>query len=358
MISEKCFWEHVLVFLFCGAVLSAGAVAVSAGDVQAGVWNRDFQAVRTQTMAMRKPMLLVCLKHECSSCYRLSKCLESRDFQAWQDARQIHMALVTAKDSQFDAAMKFALEGSEKSVAPPYVCVYWIKKDGTVFKKTFSGRRGQMPGARHEFLQMELISALDSLLKEYRPSGRENVEIKHMADTGVRCFSVATEGGAGRVVMDPPSGELTFEHDKVVLKVEEDGAGQIFWKWTGPDGKTVGYARKLTAGPTTPPGRYVAHFKPLDDCLPPEFSLRDSTVKVRVGQSFSIPMVVDDKFRPLSFRAAGKPFGMFLDSENGVFSGKVWRAGRYSIKVTAEGRDPDRTVMSREFVFEVEERNR
>lgn len=306
-----------------------------------GAWCADFTNVLAAAKAGHLPVLVVTAGTECSFCYRLNKAMNSTDFKTWQDDRKIYMAHVNDKHPQYKAAEAFQREGFKDVTGIPIVCVYWLKEDGTEVKKTFSGRRGTMPGMRHKFLQMELISALDKVLVDYTASLENPKEILHSPDS--KYFKYATAGGSGTIKMDPASGELADERGTVVITAVSDDAGFSFWGWTDPGGKCVGHARKLVVDSGMTEGVYTANYRRASACRPPAFTVSGQPVTALVGKKFRYRLEVDEATRPMTFHAEGMPFGLALDAEEGVFSGTLWREGCYNITVTAKGGDPAAT---------------
>lgn len=343
--------------LLMACILSVAAAAVGkeipdgkidlVHEATPGVWCDDFTNALEVAKAAHRPILIVTAGTECSFCYRLNKCMNGTDFKTWREDRRIYMVHVNDKHPQYKAAETFQRDGFRSVTGIPIVCVYWLKGDGTEVKQTFSGRRGTMPGIRHKFLQMELISALDKILADYIATLSQPKEILHSPDS--KYFKHAVAGGSGKITMDPASGELADERGAVVITAGADDPGCVFWGWTDPGGKTVAYARKLVIDSGMTEGTYTANYRKAADCKPPAFSVSKEPVTARTGKKFRYRLEVDETTRPMTFSAEGMPFGLSLDAEEGVFSGTLWREGCYNITVKAKGGDLAATQLARQF---------
>ena len=312
-----------------------------------GAWCDDFTNTLAVAKATHRPVLIVTAGTECSFCYRLNKCMNSADFKTWREDRKIYMVHVNDKHPQYKEAESFQRESFRDVTGIPIVCVYWFKEDGTEVKRTFSGRRGTMPGMRHKFLQMELISALDKILADYTATLSQPKEILHSPDS--KYFKYATDGGSGKITMDPASGELADERGTVVITAGADDPGSVFWGWTDPSGKVVAYARKLVIDSGMVEGVYTANYRKASACKPPAFTVPEQPVTAWTGKKFRYRLEVDEATRPMTFSAEGMPFGLSLNAEEGIFSGTLWREGCYNIAITAKGGDLAATQMVRRF---------
>ncbi|MCQ2389787.1 MAG: putative Ig domain-containing protein [Kiritimatiellae bacterium] len=350
--SKLVVFIFLLVTALCHGRDEVSAKIPIVHEVTPGVWSDNFTNALAVAKSAHKPILVISAGTECSFCYRLNKSMNSTDFKMWQDDRKIFMVHINDKNPQFKQTEAFQREGFKEVTGIPIVCVYWKKEDGTEVKRTFSGRRGTMPGIRHKFLQMELISALDKILIDYTAKLSNPKEILHSPDS--KYFKFTQTGGSGKIEMDPVSGELADERGTVVITAIADDSGSVFWGWMDPNGRCVGYARKLVIDSGMTEGTYTANFRNVSACRPPVFSVPEQPIIAKVGKKFKFRLEVEEATRPMKFSAEGMPFGLSLDSEEGVFSGTLWRKGCYNITVTAEGRDVAATKVVREFQLVVE----
>ena len=115
------------------------------------------------------------------------------------------------------------------------------------------------------------------------------------------------------------------------------GADEAFAYWVGPDGNPVGYAAKLELPYESKAGEYTARLVKINDCKPPAIDPPATSVCARMSERFVFSLKVDDSVRPLKFEAKGLPFGLSMNADTGVISGKTRRPGTFKVQVTATG---------------------
>ena len=152
------------------AVLESGAITISNGAIQRGVWNSRFTAAKEYAENRYLPMLVYWGGDRCSYCHELSDNCSEPDFLAWQANRKLVMVHCTGTASaDASAAMKFA-ENSSPGLWP-FICVYWPKADGTTVIQKFSGRNAQMLVFKRDMSHQEqLMKSVDQVIAGYNPN--------------------------------------------------------------------------------------------------------------------------------------------------------------------------------------------
>lgn len=125
-------------------VASATALLTAfAGDVATlPGWSSDFAATRDSAVARHVPMVLVCANQFCNHCQTLTERLQEDDFVTWREASGYEFCYqfrpFSGVDPKVQAAIDFAIAVGGKPASAPYVCLYWVKADGTVVAETFT----------------------------------------------------------------------------------------------------------------------------------------------------------------------------------------------------------------------------
>ena len=318
-------------------------MAVSSGPVVEGEWNSNFSNVLAAARATHKPLVMVWSSSSCPHCSRLERAMEGATFLAWQRSRKLPMLFVRAnsKDPAFADSREFARVGSQELDGYPYVCVWWLKPDGTECKRNFCGRRGKMSKSRDPSLAVQLVEAIDEALRGYLPEDPAQATTNAISSC-IKSISVNVEGASGVAHMKPESGELT-EEGEVWLSVRPRPAS-VFVGWKGPDGSMVSRHRRLRVSYDMPEGCYKAVLRRKSGCRPPEVLLPSTSVCARVGSPFSYAVPVSESSFPLRFMARNLPKGASIDAYDGIISGTCGAPCTNLVELTFIGSDPAHTV--------------
>lgn len=338
------------------AILSFGALSISDKGVLPGEWSKDFDSALKLSRERNHPLLVICGGKGCAFCQRLNKAMGSADFLDWQKDRKVFMVHLNDTDKEYKAARDFVREGAKNVSASPLVCVYWPKPSGEEVRSTFSGRRGMMPSPKNKFLHIELINALDGVLADYIASTPGHGELRLDPLRGAKKISFGVAGGAGHVAMQPANGLLPDDNSIVRLLATNVSPESVFALWRDPRGKAVAFTRQLEVSSGMPEGTYVAEYKAVPACAPPDFTVPTTPIWAKAGTRLNHQVDIADSRRPVSFRAQGLPFGISIHPGTGFISGVAWKPGTNRVSVTATSPNPRHAPVTKSFMLIVRPR--
>ena len=329
------------------------AVNVSHGPVRPGEWNADFRAARELAQKEHRPLLLMHTSQGCALCARLDKAIEGEAFRQWQADRNVIMSYVqtSEKDETYKQVHSFVTAATTNLPGYPYVCVNWVRADGSTSHVAFSGRRGSIGEQKNKLFSVELMAALDEVLKDYL-SGAKHKSIDQILTDSVKTISVQAKGAKGMVVMHPETGMLP-EGGKVTIDASP-APDSLFVCWRDPKGNIVGLKPRIEVIGSMPAGAYSAIFRDRATCPPPILPIASTSLCMRVGHRFEYRVVVDERSLPVRFKTKRLPQGVKFDTSSGVLSCKPKQPGIYSIDVMVLGSDPRKTTKKHEIVLTVQ----
>ena len=319
-------------------------LAVSSGPIRPGEWNVDFEGVLAKAERERRPMVLVHASSGCGYCTRLEKCVAGEIFRHWREDRAPLMAFVRAgsrisPSKTVKASYNFIQRINKDVPGKPFVCVYW-PQDGVTNSVAFSGRRGMMGGRKDKLLVVELMSALDRALGDRLTAGRKTLD-SILREATAR-ISAKVEGTGGTVTITPENG-LLMEEGEVKLAAHPN-AGYVFLDWRQPDGSLASLKSTLTVDDGMPVGCYKARFKSRSECLPPKLiSPEEVSIRVKVYESFTHEILVDEVCRPVTFQIKHPVTGVTVNPITGVVTGEFPQAMTNTVEIAVIGSDPAQT---------------
>ena len=343
-----------------GALLLQGAFAVdvSSGPVRRGEWNVDFPAVLDFAQREHCPLMLVYSSKGCPMCKKLNAALEGPAFKIWQKDRDVAMSYVRISDAtpEVDRMAHDFIKGVDSEVSGyPFVCVSWLKMDGTTNAVAFSGRRSKIGEKRNRLLSVALMTELDKVLKDYVAARPESKTIDQILADSTRKISFKTEGAPGSVVMHPDTGVLT-EGGNVSLEASPTGE-TLFVGWFGPDGEVVGYKRRIAVSGSMSAGEYTARFRPKAGCPPPDVKPAETSFCVTAGMPFSYTIPIGAECRPVRFKTKRmKTAGLKFDDDLGRLYGTPKHPGVYAVDITVIGSDSGHTAVKHTVSIDVKPR--
>lgn len=329
---------------------------VSTGPIRPGEWNADFEGVLEKAKREQRPMVLMRVSSGCGYCIRLEECISGGVFRMWREDRAPLMAFVRAgtrlSPYRIVKACDEFVHGINNDIKVPYVCVY-LPQNGGTNSVAFTGRRGMMGGRRDKLLVVELMSALDRALGVDTTSAHKTLEsILVLGATGR--VSVRVDGG-GTVTMTPENGLLADGANVELIAHPE--AGCVFAAWRRPDGSLAGLEPRLVVYGDMQVGCYMAHFKSLSQCKPPQLvSPTEVSIRVKARERFKHEIVVDESCRPVKFQIKRPVEGVEVDPLTGVVTGMFTQAMTNTIEIAVIGSDPDKTEKTILLTVEVSRR--
>lgn len=139
--------------------------------VRLGYWTSDFTAAKKYADEKHVPMVAFWGSGACGYCALMkSSGLLSDEFKAWVAKNKIVMMFMEVPGTQSGVStpVKEFVKGDNRSGEFPYMCIYWLKKDGTTVKVCFSGRKGKMPVSKG-LTGEQLVASLDKYIGSYVP---------------------------------------------------------------------------------------------------------------------------------------------------------------------------------------------
>lgn len=129
-------------------------------------WHTNFALSKAYAEEHHIPMVYIWSSAGCSICTKLEKALtQNEDALAWQ--RNAGYMLLVVKDVEGEAK-NFAANPSRDW---PYVCVYWLKEDGTTITRKFTGKNHKMLSNEGDTLQEQFMNSVSLALTGTVPSG-------------------------------------------------------------------------------------------------------------------------------------------------------------------------------------------
>ena len=183
MISKRMNWLCVAAVAFAGLMAEAattksynGVNYVIDGDIEPGVWTRQFTKAKAYADENHVPMVVFWGNDGCGYCKTAETDMSASSFVSWQK-QSGYVFVFAVKSSSHGPGTGDDKEASEaKKIAKdpsgnfPYIGVYWLKEDGkSPFKKTMSGRAGAMV-VKSGDLGNQLMKSIDNYLGEYKPN--------------------------------------------------------------------------------------------------------------------------------------------------------------------------------------------
>ena len=145
------------------------------GDVEPGVWTRQFTKAKAYADENHVPMVVFWGNDGCGYCKKAETAMSESSFVSWQKQSGYVFVFAikssshgpgTGDDKEAAAAKKIAKDSSGNF---PYIGLYWLKEDGkSPFKQTMSGRAGAMV-VKSGDLDNQLMESIDNYLGEYKP---------------------------------------------------------------------------------------------------------------------------------------------------------------------------------------------
>lgn len=205
-------------------------------------WTTNFPAALAAARAEQRPLIAVVGSRKCLHCRRLEHALSGPCFRRWVKGTGFLLARTHTEDTNNCPGTARMLPFlMEMKPAPgmefPYVGVYWARATNETFQTVFSGRRGVMPGNRHDALVGEFTSALETLLGDYLKTREARRPIDEILEGTTKTFMVATEG-KGKVSLSPESGKLRDDGTSLRLTIKPAN-GFTFTGIALPNGKVV-----------------------------------------------------------------------------------------------------------------------
>ena len=125
-----------------------------------GEWNTNFSNAKTFAVQNGMPLLVLWSNPGCGYCNKMKTACNTDTFVAWRKAKQIVLVI-----SEGDVSVRDWARGSNTQF--PFMRLYWPSGNVDV---AFTGRSTTIP-ATGSSLEAQLINYLDSLLKNWSPSG-------------------------------------------------------------------------------------------------------------------------------------------------------------------------------------------
>lgn len=171
-----CRW--LLIFVVAISVLAKSEVAPLGGhaflskESTEDLWATNFPAALAAAETDHRPLIVVLGARKCVYCSRLERALSGADFRSWVREAGVHLVWGCVNETNSCPAQmrmyKFLAEmNPPRHSGYPYVGVYWPKTSEDIFQMSFSGRRGEMPGAKDASLFGEFTNAMGVVLGDY-----------------------------------------------------------------------------------------------------------------------------------------------------------------------------------------------
>ncbi len=154
------------------ATLAAGAAITGAtGDIVPGEWNCDYNKGKAYADANHVPLVVFYGKADCGNCRSLKSHLDSSEAKAWAAEKGYVLVLSTKYSSPgWENARQFCLDAYSVTKLP-MISVYWLKENGTVIHKGFTGTSSGMSGTGS--MEAKFAYTVDAILGTQgdKPSG-------------------------------------------------------------------------------------------------------------------------------------------------------------------------------------------
>ena len=284
--------KKILKKLSCALVLALAGVMANAdtavyngityttnGDVEPGVWTRQFTKAKAYADANHIPMVVFWGNDGCGYCAKTEAAMAKSDFISWQKKSGYVFVFAIKSSSHGKGTGDDAEAAAAKAIAKdpsgnfPYIGAYWLKEgSGTPFRKTMSGRAGAMV-VKSGDLGNQLMASIDYYLGAYEPSaggsfGFTATEGDHyevvagatsVTITLVRESSKATREATDELAVSGQAKPITINWAKgesfkeVKISVPSTmKAGEKLTLTLNGDSKSAVYVKCVTEGENTP----------------------------------------------------------------------------------------------------------
>lgn len=142
--------------------------------IRPGKWNSNYFAVKSYAEANHIPMFSYYGSTTCGNCTKMKKIFTRDAFVDLQKRKPMALAFVL-KDVDTDIQAAVADDVRNSSRKFPYLRFYWVKPDGKVIDKKFSGISSEVP-FKGSYLEDKVVGYLDSLSEGYEPNLYDGAE--------------------------------------------------------------------------------------------------------------------------------------------------------------------------------------
>ncbi len=141
-----CVFKSLKYLTLLCAVAFLGANQVMADTATLSGWGSDFVAATNDAITMNRPLILVWANKGCEHCEALEADLQELNFVSWKNTKDFVFCFVQGNDYKdpdgTTVVRDFAASAGGTSASKlsrfPFVCFYWLKKDGTVVATCYS----------------------------------------------------------------------------------------------------------------------------------------------------------------------------------------------------------------------------
>lgn len=142
-------------------------------------WTEDdYFAVLEDCHERHIPCIAYWGKWSCGECSKMRNAFETTVFRNWLAEKDYVFVKCAEDDHAAEQALFVPLDPTDPSCTvgyPPFIRVYWSRRDGSVVDAKFSGKCGYLPGTsrgqnlKNEALARAFIAAVDDLVGSYVP---------------------------------------------------------------------------------------------------------------------------------------------------------------------------------------------
>lgn len=181
MNTKKIMSAIVLIaFAIVGCLSVEASIIATKPDVVRGAWSSDLDGGKAAALRDNVPLLVFWGNTGCSHCQALENAMNERAFTDWMAKNKIYMVFKEADLTVRSWILGIAKENGRRISAYPFAVVYWPKNaSGNQVLEAFSAYKGNMGEFGADSRQnnvTQFITALDSLLAGWDPSGETPVD--------------------------------------------------------------------------------------------------------------------------------------------------------------------------------------